>query len=115
MVSEPTFSTLASRPVLRRCLVIHRYVNTILLSSSYDHYCFSKTDHQLAVYGVEQSHQLAKFLISPSAHPDSPVPEAVFSSPFYRCIQTAEPTARALASYTEKPVSIKLEHGVQEW
>ena len=40
---------------------------------------------------------------------DLPKPELVFSSPFYRCIQTAEPTAQKLG------VAVRLEHGVSEW
>lgn len=55
----------------------------------------------------EQSNDLATFL----ANPPSPllVPELIFSSPFYRCIQTAAPLSKRLG------LDIKLEHGVQEW
>jgi hypothetical protein len=38
-----------------------------------------------------------------------PQPERVFSSAFYRCIQTALPTAKSLG------VGVSLEHGVGEW
>jgi broad specificity phosphatase PhoE len=81
-------------------------------------------------YSQEQAEALAKFLSSPSSYPystskpssyiepatkgsrpssDLPTPELVFSSPFYRCVQTAAPTARELG------VEVRLEHGVQEW
>lgn len=83
------------------------------------------TDLQLAAYGHEQAEQLATFLSSPSALAPHAVPQKVFSSPFYRCIETSVPTARALgmvSSENEKAVAdgkgyegIRLEHGVQEW
>lgn len=37
------------------------------------------------------------------------MPELLFSSPFFRCIQTASYTAKRLG------LPLKLEHGVQEW
>ncbi|KAI9638251.1 uncharacterized protein MKK02DRAFT_22728 [Dioszegia hungarica] len=52
-------------------------------------------DPPLAAYGLTQSAQLAGFLSSPEALAPHPVPEKVFSSPFYRWV--------------------KLEHGVMEW
>ena len=76
----------------------------------------------------EQAEALARFFSSPASYPyspssdpstyiepsskpisDLPTPELVFSSAFYRCIQTAGPTARELG------VEVRLEHGVQEW
>lgn len=64
-------------------------------------------DHpQLAPYGLQQAQQLAAFL----SRPDIERPEGVFSSAFYRCIQTAEPTARSLGLG-----KIRLDHGVGEW
>jgi len=59
---------------------------------------------QLAQYGLHQATALAEFLSSAS-----PRPERVFSSAFYRCIQTAVPTAESLK------VPVSLEHGVGEW
>jgi transcription factor C subunit 7 len=59
---------------------------------------------QLAQYGLHQATALAEFLSSAS-----PRPERVFSSAFYRCIQTAIPTAESLK------VPVSLEHGVGEW
>lgn len=75
---------------------------------------------QLAVYGLTQADQLAEFLTSPEALAPHPVPERVFSSPFYRCIQTAVPTSIALQKAgkgTSEGVEkgVMLEHGVMEW
>lgn len=56
---------------------------------------------------MEQAGVLGDFLASP---PDPyPVPEMVFSSPFYRCIQTAVPLAQRLGK------QVMLEHGAMEW
>ena len=62
------------------------------------------TDRQLAQYGENQSVALAEYLSTAS-----PRPERVFSSAFYRCIQTAIPTAQKLN------VPVSLDHGVGEW
>ncbi|OWT36104.1 transcription factor C subunit 7 [Cryptococcus neoformans] len=53
-------------------------------------------DPPLAAHGLDQAESLATFLSSPSSTSPYPIPEIVFSSPFYRCIQTALPTAQAL-------------------
>jgi len=63
-------------------------------------------DPPLAAYGVAQSEELAKYFES---LPDKKRPTAVFSSPFYRCLQTAAPVARALK------LPLFVEHGIQEW
>lgn len=100
---------------------------------------------QLAAYGLDQANQLSTFLSSPSRLDPYPVPERVFSSPFYRCIQTAVPTSIALKSggkvvdagtlgraetaktdeevglgpggvdTARKGEGVLLEHGVMEW
>lgn len=86
------------------------------------------TDHtHISLAEQEQAEALAQFLSTPNlypSHPSSPStylkpsaepiselpkPELVFSSPFYRCVQTAAPTARELG------LEVRLEHGVQEW
>ncbi|WVQ97675.1 hypothetical protein IAU59_004789 [Kwoniella sp. CBS 9459] len=88
-------------------------------------------DPPLAAYGVEQAKLLASFLADLSNTSPYPTPELVFSSPFYRCIQTALPTLQALglhesptgttettggvAAGSSSRAGIKLEHGVQEW
>lgn len=56
------------------------------------------------MYGLTQADALAEFLAT-----NDPRPERVFSSAFYRCIQTAVPTAVRLG------VPVALEHGVGEW
>ncbi|ODN78033.1 hypothetical protein L202_05116 [Cryptococcus amylolentus CBS 6039] len=53
-------------------------------------------DPPLAAHGLHQSAHLASYLSSPSQTAPYPTPEIVFSSPFYRCVQTALPTAQAL-------------------
>ncbi|WVQ76969.1 hypothetical protein IAR50_006648 [Cryptococcus sp. DSM 104548] len=53
-------------------------------------------DPPLAAHGLHQSSHLASYLSSPAETSPYPTPEIVFSSPFYRCIQTALPTAQAL-------------------
>lgn len=64
-------------------------------------------DPPLAAYGLEQSESLAEFLSSP---PDGlPTPELIFTSPFYRCIQTSAPLSRKMK------MPLRLEPGVQEW
>lgn len=48
-------------------------------------------DSPLSVYGLQQADELATFLL---AQQDPPI-EAVFSSPYYRCLQTIEPFSKA--------------------
>lgn len=66
-------------------------------------------DYPLAATGHHQARDLAGFLSSAARTAPYPPPGAVYSSPLYRCVQTALPTAKAVG------VKIKLEHGVQEW
>ncbi|TYJ55022.1 hypothetical protein B9479_004333 [Cryptococcus floricola] len=53
-------------------------------------------DPPLAAHGLHQSAHLAAYLSSPAQTAPYPTPEMVFTSPFYRCVQTALPTAKAL-------------------
>ncbi|WWD17621.1 hypothetical protein CI109_102062 [Kwoniella shandongensis] len=71
-------------------------------------------DPPLAAYGTEQSQILASFLSSSEKTAPYPTPQKVFSSPFYRCIETAIPTAQALGEVGEGK-GVLLEHGVMEW
>jgi broad specificity phosphatase PhoE len=57
----------------------------------------------------DQAEELAEFLSNPPAEEGLPVPELLFSSPFYRCIQTGSCLAKKMG------IPLKLEHGVQEW
>ncbi|WWC58865.1 uncharacterized protein I303_101410 [Kwoniella dejecticola CBS 10117] len=81
-------------------------------------------DPPLAVYGHEQSEHLSTFLSDPNQTAPYPTPELVFSSPFYRCIETSLPTAKKLGLVREAKdlqggsgtsSGVRLEHGVQEW
>lgn len=72
------------------------------------------TDPALTSHGVEQAHELAAHLMSL----DPPV-ERVYSSPYYRCLQTVEPfvglwTRSASPDAANKP-AILGEAGLSEW
>lgn len=71
------------------------------------------SDPALAGHGVEQSHELAAHLKTLN-----PPIERVYSSPFYRCIQTILPTVEALSSLPtthEDGKVIRGENGIGEW
>ncbi|BEI89553.1 uncharacterized protein CcaverHIS019_0209150 [Cutaneotrichosporon cavernicola] len=72
-------------------------------------------DYPLAALGLNQAEDLGRFLSDPERTAPYPPPERVFSSPFYRCVQTALPTAQALTRRHDKIHPISLDHGVQEW
>lgn len=63
-------------------------------------------DPPLAAYGEAQAKEVAEHF---SSLPENERPTAIFSSPYYRCLQTIQPTAQALnlPSYVE--------HGLGEW
>ncbi|KAI6005332.1 histidine phosphatase superfamily [Pisolithus orientalis] len=63
-------------------------------------------DYPLAAYGETQAQELAAYF---QALPVSNRPTAIFSSPYYRCLQTALPMASALN------LPIYTEHGIAEW
>lgn len=50
-------------------------------------------DPALTSHGVRQSHELAEHISSPDFHPK---PFRVYSSPFYRCLQTIQPSVEEL-------------------
>lgn len=64
------------------------------------------SDPPLAEHGVDQAKQLAAYL---TGLPSAEKPEFILSSPFYRCVQTAQPIAEMLS------IPIVLERGVGEW
>lgn len=70
------------------------------------------SDPALAGKGVEQAQELASHLSTLS-----PPIEQLYSSPFYRCIQTLVPTFKALSSKASNPERHKIrgENGVGEW
>ncbi|ODV88113.1 hypothetical protein CANARDRAFT_187450, partial [[Candida] arabinofermentans NRRL YB-2248] len=63
------------------------------------------SDPPLAPHGVDQADELSQFITKSL----NPKPQVIFSSPFYRCVETALPTAKALN------IDIFLERGVGEW
>ncbi|KAJ7070987.1 histidine phosphatase superfamily [Mycena amicta] len=63
-------------------------------------------DPPLAAYGEEQAKELAAYFLT---LPHDQRPTLIFSSPYYRCLQTSAPTASALA------VPLLVEHGIAEW
>ncbi|KZT30425.1 PGAM-domain-containing protein [Neolentinus lepideus HHB14362 ss-1] len=63
-------------------------------------------DPPLAVYGETQAKELGEYFAS---LPEHQRPTAIFSSPYYRCLQTAKPVSQALN------VPIYVEHGLSEW
>ncbi|KAL8995196.1 MAG: hypothetical protein Q9169_005029 [Polycauliona sp. 2 TL-2023] len=64
------------------------------------------SDPPLAAYGVQQSHELATAL----AKLDPPI-EYVYSSPFYRCLQTLQPAVEKL----RPGIKVRAENGIGEW
>ncbi|KAK6352988.1 hypothetical protein TWF696_004978 [Orbilia brochopaga] len=78
-------------------------------SGSYDATIKSPTgipsDPPLTSYGVDQAKQLGAHLAGLPARP-----QQIYSSPYYRCLQTAEPIAKALG------VGIQgIDGGIAEW
>ncbi|KAF5356214.1 hypothetical protein D9756_003799 [Leucocoprinus leucothites] len=63
-------------------------------------------DPPLAAYGETQAKELADYFLN---LPEDERPTAIFSSPYYRCLQTSQPTAKALN------LPIYVEHGLSEW
>lgn len=61
-------------------------------------------DPPLAPHGVDQAHELAQYLLL-----ISPKPSMILTLPFYRCVETAVPTAELLGT------PIALERGIGEW
>ncbi|KAE8399179.1 histidine phosphatase superfamily [Aspergillus pseudonomiae] len=81
-------------------------------------------DPTLTSHGVRQSLELAEHLVSPEF---SPKPFRIYSSPFYRCLQTIQPSVEALKErHNSAPSSetgidrnadldVRIENGVGEW
>ncbi|KAI5850135.1 histidine phosphatase superfamily [Tricharina praecox] len=62
------------------------------------------SDPPLAAYGVEQAHELATYAASVD-----PKIERIYSSPFYRCLETINPLAEIL------DLPILCDNGIGEW
>lgn len=67
------------------------------------------SDPALAPHGIEQAEELGAYIIGGLPKRGLPTPQMIFSSPFYRCVQTIEPTAKNLQ------LPIHLERGLGEW
>ncbi|KAF5377577.1 hypothetical protein D9615_005363 [Tricholomella constricta] len=63
-------------------------------------------DPPLASYGETQARELGDYFLS---LPQEERPTAIFSSPYYRCLQTSQPVSSALG------IPIYVEHGIAEW
>ncbi|KAF7784351.1 hypothetical protein Agabi119p4_516 [Agaricus bisporus var. burnettii] len=63
-------------------------------------------DPPLAAYGEFQAKELAHYF---SSLPEDEKPTAIFSSPYYRCLQTALPVAQTLG------LPLLVEHGLSEF
>lgn len=68
------------------------------------------TDPPLTSYGVEQSNDLAVHL----SGIDPPV-DAVYSSPYYRCLQTIAPFVARRREASRGGLGVRVEAGVGEW
>ncbi|KAJ9656772.1 C6 zinc cluster transcription factor-like protein [Coniosporium apollinis] len=68
------------------------------------------SDPALASYGVQQAEQLAEKILSL----DPPV-DVVYSSPFYRCLQTLKPALERLEAECGKRLDVRVENGLGEF
>ncbi|EFR04169.1 transcription factor tau subunit [Nannizzia gypsea CBS 118893] len=72
-------------------------------------------DPTLTGPGVRQSHELASYVSSAEFQPK---PCRIYSSPFYRCLQTIQPTVQALRVLEKKgnaDLRVRVENGLGEW
>ena len=64
-------------------------------------------DTPLSKHGAEQAEEFAAHIVIQ----DPPV-DVIYSSPFYRCVQSVEPTARALERQMGRKIEIRGEPGL---
>jgi len=76
------------------------------ISSSWQSPTGLPRDPPLTAYGLTQAEELCQYFLS---FPENERPTAIFSSPYYRCLQTSQPLAKALG------IPIYVEHGIGEW
>ncbi|WEW54709.1 hypothetical protein PRK78_000132 [Emydomyces testavorans] len=75
-------------------------------------------DPTLTQPGVRQSHELAAHICSEAFNPK---PCRVYSSPFYRCLQTIKPAVEGLREIQEEEkrpdvdLTVRIENGLGEW
>ncbi len=65
------------------------------------------SDPALASYGVDQAKQLAAKLVTLK-----PPPNMVYSSPFYRCLETLKPAVGELARLCGTDTRVRVEPGL---
>lgn len=65
------------------------------------------TDPPLTSHGVDQSKELAEYL----SHVEPPV-DRIYSSPFYRCLQTVKPFSDKLFEQGKAKVLIRIDRGI---
>lgn len=65
-------------------------------------------DPVLAEHGLDQAAELAAHLKALADSGSRPV-QQIYSSPYYRCLQTATPTSKALG------LKVFVDHGASEW
>ncbi|KAJ0425783.1 histidine phosphatase superfamily [Aspergillus carlsbadensis] len=85
------------------------------------------SDPTLTSHGVIQAHELAAHIVGDKVHPK---PWRVYSSPFWRCLQTIQPTAETLSAAAKEQgnedgkrlgieggaeFGIRVENGLGEW
>lgn len=80
---------------------------TGVYSSSHSYPTGIPNDPVLAAYGEEQALELAEKAVTLD-----PKPQIVYSSPFYRCIQTITPTYKKLANDGEVLGDIRIDTGL---
>ena len=64
------------------------------------------SDPPLAAYGVDQAKQLAECILALD-----PRPSRIYSSPFYRCVETLRPTVERLGG----DIEVRGDNGIGEW
>ncbi|CDM38276.1 hypothetical protein DTO013E5_8698 [Penicillium roqueforti] len=86
-------------------------------------------DPALTSHGVRQSHELAEHISAPQFHPK---PFRIYSSPFYRCLQTIQPSVEELKRISAESgrsqqdgeigsidrhaeLDVRIENGLGEW
>lgn len=96
---HPTPKTLSPHPSIQHLTTKqHRLNFTVDPKTGKYHSQFptptgNPADPTLTSRGVQQSHELAAYLVSPGFQPK---PFRIYSSPYYRCLQTIRPAVEAL-------------------
>lgn len=81
--------------------------NTGDYSSAYATPTGNPSDPALAAYGEQQARELSEKIVTL----DPPV-DVIYSSPFYRCLQTLKPTVEKLFAQGKAGGKVKVENGL---